>query len=75
MGEQPIQQGQVMSDLRKEVEDKFKMVWGWTDLAMNVAKETLTSYFEIMNKSVYEVIGIAKYLQDKIELIQMRNNK
>ncbi|GAA4907075.1 hypothetical protein [Mucilaginibacter defluvii] len=64
-----------MGELQKHTEDKFKNQWGWIDLAMQVAKESLTSFFIVMNKPVLEVLTLAGYLSAKVELIESRAKK
>lgn len=74
-GEEFVQQGGVMANLKQEAEDKFKQKHGWTDLANSIAKETLTSFFVIMDKPVLAVLYLGSYLQDKVEIIELRNSK
>ncbi len=74
-GEESIQPGAIITELKKYTEDKFKNKWGWIDLAINVAKETNTSFFEVMDKPVLVVITLASYLTDKVELIESRMAK
>lgn len=68
-------QGSIIQEIKKHTEDKFKIKWGWIDLAVNVAKETNSNFFEVMNKPVLVVISLASYLTDKVELIESRMNK
>jgi hypothetical protein len=74
-GEQAFRQGSVLDDLKQEVEARFKARWGFIDLAVQVAKETNTSYFTVMDKPAIAVISLAAYLQDKVELIESRTKK
>lgn len=68
-------QSSVMAELNRFIEDDFKQRWSWIELAMQVAKESLTSYFEVVDKPVLAVLTLASYLQDKVQLIESRTKK
>ncbi|MES2062742.1 MAG: hypothetical protein V4456_12530 [Bacteroidota bacterium] len=45
------------------------------DLAIQVAKETMTPYFQLVNEPAIAVLTLAGYLKDKVELIELKNSK
>jgi len=72
---EPVRHGAIIQELQQYTEDKFKDRYGWIDLAISVAKESGTSYFEIMDKPVLAVLSLAAYLSAKVELIESRMAK
>ncbi len=72
--EEPVS-GSIIQSIRQGVEDRFKKRWGFLDLAIQVAKETMTPYFQLVNEPAIAVLTLAGYLKDKVELIELKNSK
>lgn len=62
-----------LEEERKFIEDQFRDVWGWVDLAMGLTDILKEPFFKIMALSVVEVLTIATYSRDKINIVKMKH--
>jgi hypothetical protein len=63
----------VLANERKLAEDEFKNRWGWVDLAIGLVETTGEKFTDIMQMAAIEVLTLATYSIDKIEIIKLRH--
>jgi hypothetical protein len=60
-------------DLTQEADKEFNDRFGLLDLAMQVAKESGVSYFEIIEHPSIHVLALSNYLIEKVKKIEREN--
>lgn len=61
--------------LYRSTEQEFNERWGWQNIAMSVHEATGETFFQIMDRSVYEVLSLAIYLREKVEVLEQKYKK
>jgi len=57
-----------------EVKKDFNKRYGWVKLTKDVADYTNTSFFDLMTKSVIDVLVIAQMMIEESEINQLQTN-
>jgi hypothetical protein len=59
----------------QKIAQSIQEIYGFHFLAKEVADYTNCTYFEIMDRSVQDVLGVVMVIQAKIEVNELTNNK